>query len=56
MSLGRSIIAVSLLLAAALACAAETTPDPELREVLREAGYADTDLEALMASGGVTVA
>ncbi len=37
MSLGRSIIAVSLLFAAALACAAETTPDPELREVLREA-------------------
>ena len=37
MNLGRSFIAVSLLLAAALACAAEATPDPELREVLREA-------------------
>jgi soluble lytic murein transglycosylase-like protein len=37
MNLGRSFIAVSLLLAAAFACAAETTPDPELREVLREA-------------------
>lgn len=37
MSLGRSFIAVSLLLVAALACAAEATPDPELREVLRVA-------------------
>ena len=37
MNLGRSIIAVSLLLVAAFACAAEATPDPELREVLREA-------------------
>jgi len=37
MNLGRSFIAVSLLLAAALACAAESGPDPELREVLRTA-------------------
>ncbi len=37
MNLGRTFIAVSLLLAAGLACAAERTPDPELREVLREA-------------------
>jgi len=37
MNLVRSFIAVALLLAAALACAAEPTPDPELREVLREA-------------------
>ena len=37
MNLGRAFIAVSLLLAAALACAAEATPDPELRDVLRDA-------------------
>jgi soluble lytic murein transglycosylase-like protein len=37
MKLGRPFIAASLLLAAGLACAAERTPDPELREVLRAA-------------------
>lgn len=37
MSLGRNLLAVLLLLAAGLVCAAEPTPDPELREVLRQA-------------------
>jgi soluble lytic murein transglycosylase-like protein len=37
MILGRTLLAVLLLLAAALACAADPTPDPELREVLRKA-------------------
>ena len=33
----RTLTAVLLLFAAALACAADPTPDPELRDVLREA-------------------
>jgi soluble lytic murein transglycosylase-like protein len=37
MSLGRTLLAVLLLLAAGLACAADPVPDPELREVLRQA-------------------
>ena len=37
MTLVRSYTAVILLLAAAFACAAEASPDPELREVLRQA-------------------
>src|SRR5210317_1520740 len=37
MTLRRTLTAVLLLLAAALACAADSTPDPELRDVLREA-------------------
>ena len=37
MKLGRAIIAAALLFVAALACAAEPGPDPELREVLRAA-------------------
>ena len=37
MSLGRTLLAVLLLLAAGLACAADPAPDPELREVLRQA-------------------
>ena len=37
MRLGRTFTAVLLLFAAALACAADPAPDPELREVLRQA-------------------
>ena len=37
MSLGRSFITVALLFAAALACAAESAPDPELLQALRAA-------------------
>lgn len=37
MTLGRNLTAVLLLLAAALACGADPAPDPELREVLRNA-------------------
>jgi soluble lytic murein transglycosylase-like protein len=37
MKLRRAFVAVSLLLAAAFAYAADATPDPELREVLRQA-------------------
>jgi len=37
MNVGRLFVAVSLLFAAALACAADPGPDPELREVLRVA-------------------
>jgi len=37
MSLGRTFTAVLLLLAAAIACAADPAPDPELREVLKQA-------------------
>lgn len=37
MTLGRTLTAVLLLLAAALSCAADPAPDPELRDVLRKA-------------------
>ena len=37
MSLGRTLLAVLLLLAAGLASAADPAPDPELREALRKA-------------------
>ena len=37
MTLSRTLTAVLLLLAAALACAADPAPDPELRDVLRKA-------------------
>jgi len=37
MTLSRTLTAVLLLLAAALACATDPTPDPELRNALREA-------------------
>lgn len=37
MKLSRTFTAVVLLFAAAFACAADPTPDPELREVLRQA-------------------
>ena len=37
MKLARTMIAAALLFVAALACAAESAPDPELREVLRAA-------------------
>jgi soluble lytic murein transglycosylase-like protein len=37
MTLGRTLTAVLLLMAAALACAADPAPDPELRDVLRKA-------------------
>jgi len=40
MRLGRTFTAVLLLFAAALACAADPAPDPELREVLRQAASA----------------
>lgn len=37
MTLGRTLTAVLLLMAAVLACAADPAPDPELRDVLRKA-------------------
>jgi soluble lytic murein transglycosylase-like protein len=36
-TLGRTLTAILLLLATAIVCAADPTPDPELREVLRKA-------------------
>jgi soluble lytic murein transglycosylase-like protein len=40
MTLSRTLTAVLLLLAAALACATDPTPDPELRDALRAAASA----------------